>query len=270
MISLTKDNRMLGYESFDSCPDIFHFVTTRKGGCGQAKYSTFNCSPYCGDDPAIVAHNQSLLLEALPLDTRLIIPVQTHGTQCLHVDRAFLSFSSDEKSKLLQGVDALITSETGCCICISTADCIPVLLYDRKNQAVAAIHAGWRGTVDYIVLKTLELMQTTFGTIGEDVIASIGPGISIDSFEVGEEVYEAFKKNNFDMSRISVFKKDAGKHHIDLWEANRLQLLDFGVPPSQIELAGICTYIHHDQFFSARRLGIKSGRILSGIGLITK
>jgi len=261
---------MLGYESLDSCPDIFHFVTTRKGGSGQAKYSTFNCSPYCGDDPAVVAHNQHLLLEALPSDTRLIIPVQTHSTECLLIDHTFLQSTLEEQSRLLQGVDALITSQSGCCICISTADCIPVLLYDQKNQVVAAIHAGWRGTVDFIVRKTIEQMKSTFGTVGADVIASIGPGISIDSFEIGDEVYEAFRRNHFDMSRISVFKKDTGKHHIDLWEANRQQLLDFGVPASQIELAGICTYIHHDQFFSARRLGIKSGRILSGIGLNAK
>ena len=89
--------------------------------------------------------------------------------------------------------------------------------------------------------------------------------ISLTSFEVGEEVYEAFQKNGFDMPRISIRKEETGKHHIDLWEANRLQLLAFGVPPGQVELAQICTYIHYDDFFSARRLGIKSGRILSGI-----
>ena len=80
-------------------------------------------------------------------------------------------------------------------------------------------------------------------------------------------MYEAFQQHDFDMSRISVWNERTRKHHIDLWEANRIQLLDFGVPDSRIELSGICTYTHCDEFFSARRLGIRSGRILSGIML---
>ena len=157
---------------------------------------------------------------------------------------------------MLHGVDALITRELGYCLCISTADCVPVLIYDKKHSAIAAIHAGWRGTVAYIVRDTLLRMEKEFGTSGEDVIACIGPSISLASFEVGEEVYEAFQKNGFDMPRISIRKEETGKHHIDLWEANRMQILAFGVPSGQVELARICTYIHHDEFFSARRLAL--------------
>ena len=108
-------------------------------------------------------------------------------------------------------------------------------------------------------------MQAAYGTEGKDIIACIGPGISLASFEVGDEVYEAFRTESFPMEYISVWKPETHKHHIDLWAANRLQLSDFGVPPRQIENAGICTYEQHEDFFSARRLGIKSGRVLSGI-----
>lgn len=135
----------------------------------------------------------------------------------------------------------------------------------QAAQVVAAVHAGWRGTVNFIVGHTLEQMRTVYGTEGSEVVACIGPGISLESFEVGDEVYDTFRLNGFDMSRISYRKTETGKYHIDLWEANRQQLLDFGVPGCQIEVSGICTYIHHDEFFSARRLGIASGRILSGI-----
>lgn len=129
---------------------------------------------------------------------------------------------------------------------------------------MAAIHAGWRGTVECIVGKALQTMRNTYGTDGKDIIACIGPGISLDAFEVGNEVYQAFKQAGFEMSRIS---RKEDKWHIDLWEANRLQLLEEGVLESNIEVAGICTYQSVEHFFSARRLGIRSGRILSGIML---
>lgn len=268
MISLTEDKRMLGYESLHSYPDIFHFVTTRCGGVGQGAYASFNCSHYCGDDAGCVSENRKRLLEGLPqLPVELIVPVQTHGAEVLRIDAGFRALSAGRKDEILHGIDAVMTAEPGYCICISTADCVPVLLYDRVHRTVAAVHAGWRGTVACILGHTLQEMNRCFGTEGGDVVACIGPSISLAAFEVGEEVYDTFRKHGFDMSRISLWNERTGKHHIDLWEANRIQLLEFGVPDGQIELAGICTYTRHDEFFSARRLGIRSGRILSGIML---
>mgnify|MGYP002520120785 FL=1 len=107
-------------------------------------------------------------------------------------------------------------------------------------------------------------MRQEYGTDMNDVLACIGPGISLESFEVGDEVYESFSKAGYDMNRIA---KKYDKWHIDLWEANRIQLKEVGVKHANIETAGICTYKEYHDFFSARRLGIKSGRILSGIML---
>lgn len=266
MISLTTDKRMLGYELLSMYPNISHFVTTRKGGIGTGNYTSFNCSPYCRDQEETVKCNQELLRQGLSQnDIKLIIPQQTHGADICVIDEAFLNSSEEEQRKQLNSKDAVVTNQRGCCVCISTADCVPLLLYDRKKHVVAAIHAGWRSTVSYIVTKTLQLMQEVYKTKGEDVIATIGPSISLISFEVGEEVYKAFEMVGFDMDRISYWDQDSGKPHINLQEANRMQLIDFGIPQNQIELANICTYIHHEEFFSARRLGIDSGRMLSGI-----
>jgi YfiH family protein len=162
----------------------------------------------------------------------------------------------------LEGIDALVTRLPGYCLCISTADCVPVLLYAPHTQAIAAIHAGWRGTVSRIVENTLTLMSEQYGTQGKDLIACIGPSISLEAFEVGDEVYHAFHEAAFDMNIIA---RKESKWHIDLWEANRQQLLAHGVKPENIEISGICTYHNNDDFFSARRQGINSGRILSGI-----
>ena len=254
---------MLEYGLNRSYPGIFCFSTTRHGGVSTGSYASLNCTPYTGDDPDCVRQNQEILLSAMPQRPReLIIPWQTHGTRVWPIDEAFLSAGEEQRHALLQGVDALVTDLSGICLCISTADCIPILIYDAKHNAIAAVHAGWRGTVNFIIGHALERMHVLYGTDGADVSAVIGPGISLEAFEVGDEVYEAFRLADFPMDRIA---RKQEKWHIDLWEANRLQLLDFGVPSASIEMAGICTYTHYEEFFSARRLGIKSGRMLSGI-----
>ncbi len=258
MKGLTSDKRMLEYGQMKSYSNISCFSTTRYGGCSGGNYASFNCTHYCGDNPEHVIANKETLCSLLPKClVKLVVPCQTHSTNVKVI-------ASPSDVEVLENVDALVTSMPGYCLCVSTADCIPVLLYDKEKQVVAAIHAGWRGTVECIVGKALQTMRNTYGTDGKDIIACIGPGISLDAFEVGNEVYQAFKQAGFEMSRIS---RKEDKWHIDLWEANRLQLLEEGVLESNIEVAGICTYQSVEHFFSARRLGIRSGRILSGIML---
>jgi len=150
---------------------------------------------------------------------------------------------------------------------VSTADCIPLLLYDPRHHAVCAIHAGWRGTVARIAEKAASAMTETYGTQPSDLVAQIGPGISLDSFEVGQEVYDAFAAAGFNMPTIS---KRYAKWHIDLPECNRQQLIASGLRADRITLSGICTYKACDTFFSARRLGIDSGRIFTGILINTR
>lgn len=269
MISLTEDNKMLGYELLlHSCPNISHFVTTRQGGVGEGNYASFNCTPYFGDEAEAVRRNREILCSTLPeRPQELIIPFQAHGMRVGIITSAYPELTEEEKIDHLDSVDALVTNEQGCCICISTADCVPILLYDRRKKVIAVVHAGWRGTVGRIVKSTLSVMRKTYETDPKDLLACIGPSISLASFEVGDGVWQSFANAGFDMPRISVRDRQTHKWHIDLWEANRLQLLNAGVLPTNIELSGICTYINEQQFFSARRLGIRSGRILSGIML---
>ena len=242
------------------------FSTTRNGGVSKGDYASMNCTPYTGDDIEAVQRNQQLLCTALHIEKeQLIIPYQTHSVNALVIDKEFLQQNAEKRNEQLQNIDALITQEKGVCLCVSTADCTPILLYDRKQQVIAAIHAGWRGSVNYIVRKTLEQMQHLYNTQGEDIFAAIGPCIGFDAFEVGDEVYDAFKQNDFPIEYISGWKPETHKWHIDLQMANSVQLIDFGVPTEQIDICDICTFTHYEKFFSARRLGIKSGRILSGI-----
>ena len=252
---------MLKYEIDAS---VVAFSTKRAGGVGQGAYSSFNITHYCGDSAENVAANRALLCAELGIaDERLILPLQTHGTEAVEIDGAFLALDAASRAQRLHSVDAIFTRERGVCIGVSTADCIPVLLYDEKSGAVAAIHAGWRGTVAGIVGKTMRIMKERYGTDFSSAKAVVAPGISLDSFEVGDEVYEAFREASFPMESIA--RRYGEKWHIDLPEANRLQLIAGGLSAENISLSGVCTFVSHDIFFSARRLGIKSGRIFNGI-----
>ena len=262
------DNHLFIYDLPASQGEVVAFSTTRSGGCSKGTYASMNCTSYTGDDTACVERNRQILCNMLPQRPQeLIIPYQTHGISCLKIDDGYLTASPEQKQGLLQGVDALTTSAQGICLCISTADCIPVLIYDREHHAAAAIHAGWRGTVERIVSHTLEQMRQLYGTKGKECMACIGPGISLEAFETGDEVYAAFAAAGFPMAKLSYRHPTTRKAHLNLPAANLLQLLDFGIPETDIEQSHICTYSQHEQFFSARRLGIHSGRILTGIML---
>lgn len=244
------------------------FSTRRQGGAGQGTYASFNINPYCGDAPEHVRANRGLLCGMLGLaDDRLVFPHQMHTANIYCIDGAFMTGGDDVRRAVLEGVDALVTDLPELCIGVSTADCIPVLLYDPVRNVGAAIHAGWRGTVARIAERTVEVMKARYGCTAGQLRCAIGPGISLDAFEVGDEVYDTFRTAGFPMERLArrYPATCVSKWHIDLWEANRLQLMDAGVPDSQIQVAGICTYACHADYFSARRLGIASGRIFSGI-----
>jgi YfiH family protein len=241
------------------------FSTTRQGGYSEGRYGEFNINRYCGDSEDAIRKNREALCRLLDIsDDHLLMPHQVHQTEIAVIDEDFLLLSDKERLAKLEGFDALMTNVEGVCIGVSTADCIPVLLYDPVRHAACAIHAGWRGTIQRIVEKTVSKMATVYGSCPSDILAQIGPGISLDSFEVGDEVYDAFAQAGFDMDRISCKKE---KPHIDLPMCNFLQLTSSGVPADRISLSQICTFKQYDTYFSARRLGISSGRIFTAIML---
>lgn len=251
---------LLGY----SMPSgVTAFSTTRAGGVSKGSYAAMNVNAYCGDNPADVAENRQRLARRIGLAAdRIIIPHQTHGTRVRAIDGDFLTLPLARRAALLEGVDAVMTCLPDVCVGVSTADCIPVLLADPVGHAVAAVHAGWRGTVGRIVMRVVAEMGRVYGSRPSDLVAAIGPGISLRAFEVGQDVYGHFAAEGFEMDKITA-RHD--KWHIDLPLCNQMQLLEAGVRTENIFNSGICTYHHADQYFSARRLGRASGRIYSGI-----
>ena len=239
------------------------FSSTRQGGYSEGRYGEFNINRYCGDSEEAIQKNRETLCQLLGIeDHSLLMPHQVHLAEIAVVDREMLTLPTEEIQQKLDGIDALMTNEAGVCIGVSTADCIPVLLYDPIRRASCAIHAGWRGTVQRIVEKAVARMTEVFGSDPKNLIAQIGPGIHLESFEVGDEVYQTFEKEGFPMELIS---KKYEKWHIDLPECNRLQLVAAGIPETHIAVSPVCTFQQSDTFFSARKLSINSGRIFTGI-----
>ncbi|MFZ4582271.1 MAG: peptidoglycan editing factor PgeF [Paludibacter sp.] len=258
--------KLITYPILASHSSITHFCTTRIGGVSCGNYGTFNISPYSGDLPENQQRNLQLLCNKINIvPNQLVFPYQTHSDIVKIIDEDFLQLSTNNRTEFLNGVDALITQLPAICIGVTTADCVPILIYDPVNKAIAAVHAGWRGTNSRIVQKTIQSMQTIFGTNSKDVFVSIGVSISPEAYNVGEDLLLEFENSGFPTELI--FSKKEKNLYLDLWTANKWLLTEMDVTESQIEIANICSYSNADIYFSARKLGLKSGRMLSGIML---
>lgn len=184
--------------------------------------------------------------------------IQAHQ---VHLDHIAVIDRPDVTRADLEGFDALITQLPGCAIGVRTADCVPVLLYDPLQKVVAAVHCGWRGTVQHLSAKTIVRMHELFGTNPTDIVAQIGPSIGPDAFQVGQEVVEAFCEAGFPMEQIYCWRGEPVPHqmqtghHLDLWRANEWLLEHAGVPAAQIQTSRICTYSNSHEFYSARHDG---------------
>jgi YfiH family protein len=244
------------FEQLKKESSLRHFVTDRNTNPDGNEFTlSYSSLPHRSE----IKNNRDLLAKAMGIDDEhLYMPSQIHETRILHVK------TGTPKTEL-KDTDALITNEPGLCIAVMSADCVPILLYDKKNKAIAAIHSGWRGTVARILEKTLHKMNDLFGTTGEDLIACIGPSVSQQSYEVGEEVMNAVHES-FENSNVLLQPQTDKKAKLDLWKANQLQLDAFGVPVSQVEISDLCTVISNNYFFSARKGD--TGRFAAGIMLV--
>lgn len=260
---------MLGYSVFKAYPNIFCFSTTRHGGKSTGNYASLNLSKHVGDMLLAIQQNWNIVLRNMPIVPKCIIePYQTHEDCVVVIDDVWLELSKEEQQKSLMGVDALITSKREVLLTIATADCVPIIFYDPINDIIGVAHAGWRGTVKKIAQKVITQMKTIYNSNPKDIKVCIGPSISLASFEVGDEVVDCFSNQGFLKENITWFNEKSHKYHIDLWKANQIILESCELLERNINVSGICTYQRHQDFFSARRLGIESGRITTGIMLL--
>ncbi len=242
-------------DCFRGYQGLIALQSTRKGGVSNGEYSSLNLGGNTGDRPDLVDENTRRLCSAAGIKLeQLVRSDQVHGTEILFA----------EKPGRYHGYDSLITDKNNLFLCIFTADCYPVLIYDPRHNASGAIHAGWKGTAGQIVVKTLAAMTHRFQSIPAECLAYIGTGISASAYEVEREVAKEFPP---DTSKRSPFSPDEEKYLLDLGMVNYRQLLASGVPASNIERSPFCSSGDKDLFFSYRRDQGITGRMVSLIGV---
>ena len=197
---MDKNPDLIRYEIFQPFTNLCAFTTTKSTlSVDNIRYSN-------------VPENQQRLADALRLDKKqMIFPDQTHSSCVAEIQEV--------PDALISETDALVSNRPGLCLCVQTADCVPVLLFDPEAKVIAAVHAGWRGTVGGIVEKAIEKMTNNYGASAEKIIATIGPSISPAIYEVGDEVVSAAREAIPNVMK-TLHKNGSGKFHFNLWEAN--------------------------------------------------
>lgn len=237
---------------FTQFPNIIAAESTRHGGISPTPFASLNLGLNTADAPENITENRRRFFDSLGIaESQVASSYQVHSTEILHAT----------SPGRFVGYDALITSQPGLLLAVGVADCVPILVYDADNQAAAAIHAGWRGTVGTLVSKTLREMQTRFGTQPAHCYAYVGTCIDETSFEVGAEVAEQFG---------DTFKRKAltgDKWFVDLKITNARQLTDFGIPEAQISVSPFSTVLNNADYFSHRHEHGQTGRMLAVIGI---
>lgn len=238
------------FASLDAFPEVVHGITTRHGGVSEGPWASLNLTKGTGDAPEAVEENLRRVSKAFGFGRGdLVSPNQRHTANVRRVHAA-------DRGQVFAGVDTLVTDDAGVPLLLRYADCTPILLYDPAHRAAAVVHSGWRGTIQGAAAAAVAGLAAQFGSTPADLVAAIGPSIGPCCYEVGDDVVDAVSAV-FDRPAALLPRRGSGRHHFDLWAANRLLLREAGV--RQIETAELCTACHQDEFFSYRAQRGKTG-----------
>jgi polyphenol oxidase len=242
---------------------VVHGVTTRTPSLPL----NGNMSYMVGDSPDLVRQNRAAWAAAIGYDPgRLVLGRQVHETAVVSVDERHAGLGADSVESSIRRVDGLMTRTPNLPIGVMAADCVPILLFDPVAGAVAAVHAGWRGTVEGIVGRSIDVMAEAYASSALNLKAFLGPAICHNCYQVGGEVIERWEDHECSRHGQAVTETTDG-FYFDLREANRLQLRHAGVPEEAIEVSEICTKCANGQMFSRRGLGPRTGLFTSVIML---
>ena len=261
-----REDRGIPYyscEAFDRIAHLRHGFSTRADGSGTPK-QPLNLGHASWDSVERVNENRQRFLSALDLEKAQLTTLhQVHSNRVYIIEDYACEWNQSEG-------DALATKLEDIALAVKIADCLPVLIADPVNRAVAAVHSGWRGTLSRILLKTIEAMQKSLGSSPADLLVAVGPGIRECCYEVGSEVERLFEKEYPTAHVAAPVVSQPGKYHLDLCKVLDIQLDLAGVHPENRHDLGACTRCSPESFFSYRAEGPASGRMMAVIGLTGK
>lgn len=236
-----------------------HGFTTRLGGMSRGQYNSLNLALHVGDDNAAVLSNRGKVSRVFNWQLEnWSAGEQVHGCHIETVrkgGRGSLA-AADAYSK----TDGMITNVPGVVLSTYAADCIPILLCDPVKRAIGVVHAGWKGTVQLIAAEAVTELEKNYGTDPADCLAVIGPGIGPDCFEVDSKVKDIWQEKFSFCSEVVKAGRLKDKYFIDLWQTNKMQLIERGLKPDNIAVAEISTFLGTDLFYSYRAEAGKTGR----------
>lgn len=240
--------------------ELVHGFSSRSGGYSKGCFSSLNMGLINGDNPADVQQNRLLFADALGITPEHVVcGYQVHSTNIARVGREEMGRGFFDASEALPETDGLVTNQRGIALMTMYADCVPVLFYEPELHVIGVCHCGWKGTVGKIAAGMADIMATEYNCDRKQILAAIGPSISRAAYEVDLPVLEQFRQA-FDFADQLITPVDAAHGKVDLWEANRLQLLEAGLQDSNIDVSGLCTCQNHQIFFSHRADHGKTGR----------
>jgi hypothetical protein len=249
------NNNDIRYLTFDIFPkEVVHAIFTRNGGLSPEPWNSLNVGGTVGDESERVRENRYRSFAALGRERQSMFDVwQVHSADVVISNAAHPRHNSPPEYK----ADGIVTDNPAVTLFMRFADCTPVLLYDPKKKAIGIVHAGWQGTVKRAGAQAVKAMQAAYGTKPGDILAAIGPAIGPDHYAVGSNVVEQVRYS-FARDANSLLSECNGQTHLNLWAANKLTLEQVGV--EQVEVAGLCTACHSEDWYSHRAQKGRTGR----------
>ena len=247
--------------AFESLPQLRHGFSTRRGPASPSGECSLNLGNRSADSMERIDENRRSFLAALHFER-----AQLKTLRQVHSNRVHIIEDAPGRQEPWEG-DAIATRIRDMALAVQTADCLPVLIADPVNLAVAAVHSGWRGTLSRILLHTIQEMRRSFGSDPGRLLAAVGPGIRACCYEVGAEVAHLFDAQYPASCLAKPSKTQAGKYLLDLVRALEIQLDSAGVRPENRYDLHACTRCNTKEFFSYRAEGPATGRLMSIIGI---
>ncbi|MDD3403155.1 MAG: peptidoglycan editing factor PgeF [Hespellia sp.] len=258
----------LSYPLLSETGIVNHGFSTKLGGVSEGCYASMNLGFNRGDAEENVRENYRRFGAAIGVEVEdMVLSKQTHTTNVRIITEADRG-NGLTVPQAFSDVDGMITNVPGLCLVTFYADCVPLYFVDPVRKAIGLSHSGWRGSVGKIGKITVEQMVQTYGCNPSDILATIGPSVCQDCYEVSEDVIEQFRTHYDETYWESLFyKKENGHYQLNLWRANEIVFLESGILPEHMAVSNVCTHCNHEVLYSHRAMGNERGSLCAFLAL---